>query len=324
MECRNFKELLDSYLCQELAVETNHQLLSHAEHCPPCRAEMASRRNLRESLRRACSQDRMSDEACERLRARLRTEALAPDSKNQTNQWLNLFNLRFALPVAATAVVLIVTIFAVLPLLKSKSETAQPIETAQSPKSGSAPELSEVLVIEAASDHNKCASKFLHANKSAAMPDTVEPDYVGLEKVAAVGAEGLRLHAAHVCAPDGRRFAHLVYTRDKALISLLVTNRDERALKVGNLPSTDDKLEGFQEINRENLSLGAFQTAKHIILVVSDLPKSENNKLALTLALPVVKHFRQLDGQSIAGLPDLRFRDDITILITNLKEGEWR
>lgn len=319
MECRNFKELLDSYLCQELAVETNHQLLNHAEHCQPCRAEMASRRNLRESLRRACSQERMSDEACERLRARLRGEIAGIESKPARNKWANLFNLRFAMPVVATAIVLIVAIVAALPLLKSKPETFQPLEF------GFAPELSETLVTEAASDHNKCATKFLLVTKpAAAMPDTVEADYVGLEKVAAAGAEGLRLHAAHVCAPDGRRFAHLVYTRDKALISLLVTNRDERALKVGNLPSADDKLEGFQEINRENLSLGAFQTAKHIILVVSGLPKAENNKLAQTLALPVVKHFRQLDGQSIAGLPDLRFRDDITILITNLKEGEWK
>ncbi|MBL8186832.1 MAG: hypothetical protein JNK38_02425 [Acidobacteria bacterium] len=291
-------------------------MLNHAEHCPPCRAEMASRRNLRESLRRACSQDRMSDEACERLRARLRTEAAASRSKRQPNQWLNLFEFRFAIPMAATIAILILAIVGVSSYLRTKNPSVDSSDSLA---------LSEALVNEAASDHNKCASKFLLATKTAAMPDTVEPDYVGLEKVAAVGAEGLRLHAAHVCAPDGRRFAHLVYTRDKALISLLVTNRDERALKVGNLPSANDNLEGFQETNREHLSLGAFQTAKHIILVVSDLPKPENNQLALTLALPVVKHFRQKDGQSIAGLPDFLFRNDDTILITQLKkEGGWR
>lgn len=260
----------------------------------------------------------MSDEACERLRDRLRWEA-GFQSKPARNQWLNLFSLRFALPVVVTAIVLIVAIVAVLPLLKSKPETVHSTEIAQSLESSSSPELSETLVVEAASDHNKCASKFLLATRPAAMPDTVEPDYVGLEKIAAAGAEGLRLHAAHVCAPDGRRFAHLVYTRDGALISLLVTNRDERALKAGNLPSADDKLDGFQETNRENLSLGAFQTAKHIILIVSDLPKLENNKLAQTLALPVVKHFRQLDGQSIAGLSEFRYGNDVTILITQLK-----
>ena len=316
MECRNFKELLDSYLCQELAVETNHQLLNHTEHCPPCRSEMASRRNLRESLRRACSQDRMSDEACERLRARLRAEAADFEAKHGRKQWLNFFEFRFAIPVAATIAVLILAIVGVSSYLRSKNPSIDTFDSLA---------LSETLVSEAANDHNKCASKFLLATKPAAMPDTVEPDYVGLEKVAAAGAQGLRLHAAHVCAPDGRRFAHLVYTRDGALISLLVTNRDERALKVGNLPSDDNNLEGFQETNREHLSLGAFQTAKHIVLIVSDLPKPENNKWAQVLALPVVKHFRQMDGQSIAGLPDFHLRNDVTILITQLKkEGEWR
>ena len=71
MDCRDFKEMLDSYFCQELAVETNHAILCHAEHCPPCRNEMASRRSMREALQRACAQDQMSDEACERLRALL-------------------------------------------------------------------------------------------------------------------------------------------------------------------------------------------------------------------------------------------------------------
>jgi len=309
MECRNFKELLDSYFCQELAIETNHQLLNHAEHCPHCRAEMASRRNLRESLRRACSQERMSDEACERLRARLRAEA-GFQSKTARKQWLNLFEFRFAIPVAATIAVLILAIVGVSSYLRTENPSTDSFDSLA---------LSETLVSEAASDHKKCASKFLLATKPAAMPDTVEPDYIGLEKVAAAGAEGLRLHAAHVCSPDGRRFAHLVYTRDGALISLLVTNRDERAIKADNLFSADDKLDGFQETNRENLSLGAFQTAKHIILVVSELPKPENNKLAQTLALPLVKHFRQLDGQSIAGLPELRYGNDVTILITQLK-----
>ncbi len=311
MECRNFKELLDSYLCQELAVETNHQLLNHAEHCPPCRAEMASRRNMREALRRACSQDRLSEEACDRLRARLRAEVSASESLiGRRQRWTSLFDLRFAIPITVTAAVLIVAAVVMLPFLKSQTTPAQLFE------------LSEALLSEAASDHHKCAPKFIQATRAAVMPSTVEPTYVGLEKVAASGAEGLRLHAAHVCAPDGRRFAHLVYTRDGALISLLVTERDKRALKIGNLPSADVSLAGLQEANLKNLSLGAFQTPKHVILVVSDLPTAENHKLAQTLASPVVEHIRKLDGQSVAALPQYRFDDGLTVLIASLRKGE--
>jgi anti-sigma factor RsiW len=313
MECRNFKELLDSFLCQELAVETNHQLLNHAEHCPNCRAEMASRRNMRESLRRACSHDRLSDEACEQLRTKLRAEASGSvKTIGWRQRWAKVFDLRFAIPIAATAVMLIVAAIAVLPFLKTQTSPVQSLE------------LSETLLSEAASDHHKCAPKFVQATRAAVMPGTVKPEYIGLEKVAAAGAEGLRLHSAHVCAPDGRPFAHLVYTRGEALISLLVTERDKRALKIGDLPSTDVNLAGFQETNRKNLSLGAFQTLKHVILVVSDLPTIENHKLAQTLASPVVEHIRKLDSQSVAALPEYKFDDGLTVLIAKSKQETLR
>src|SRR5262245_39024122 len=75
MDCQNFKELLDSYLCGELAVETNHTMLAHAERCCSCRNEMTARSQLRKSLRRACSREKMSEAAIENLRLRLRSEA---------------------------------------------------------------------------------------------------------------------------------------------------------------------------------------------------------------------------------------------------------
>ncbi|MDX2042749.1 MAG: hypothetical protein SF097_16125 [Acidobacteriota bacterium] len=266
---------------------------------------------MRESLRRACSQDRLSEEACERLRARLRAEISASESLiGRRQRWTSLFDLRFAIPITVTAAVLIVAAVVMLPFLKSQTTPVQSFE------------LSDTLLSEAVSDHHKCAPKFIQATRSAVMPSTVEPAYVGLEKVAASGAEGLRLHSAHVCAPDGRRFAHLVYTRDGSLISLLVTERDKRALKIGNLPSDDVSLAGLQEANLSNLSLGAFQTPKHIILVVSDLPTDENHKLAQTLASPVVEHIRKLDGQSVAASPQYRFDDGLTVLIASLKKGE--
>lgn len=312
MECRNFKELLDSYLCEELAVETNHQMLNHTEHCPPCRLEMASRRNMRESLRRACLKDRMSDEACQRMRNKLRAEAASSNlepASSWRERWLNLFEFRFAISIAATVAILILAIVGISSYLRTEN---------------SSPELSNALVSEAASDHNKCAPKFIQATKPAVMPDSVEPAYIGLEKVAAAGAAGLHLHAAHVCAPDGRRFAHLVYTRDNSLISLLVTERDNRSLKSGHLPPTFDDTTQFQELRRDNLSIGAYQTPKHVVLIVSDLPNAENNKLAQSLAIPVVDYIGRLDAKSVAGLPEFRVETSLTNLIASLKKGDLR
>ena len=53
MECRDVREMADSFLSEQLLVETNHELLRHLETCPVCRAEIAARRALRERLRSA-------------------------------------------------------------------------------------------------------------------------------------------------------------------------------------------------------------------------------------------------------------------------------
>ena len=65
MQCREVRELADSFLSEQLLVETNHELLRHLDTCPDCRADMAGRRALRDGLRaafasrrRRCGRDR--------------------------------------------------------------------------------------------------------------------------------------------------------------------------------------------------------------------------------------------------------------------------
>ena len=64
MQCRDVRELADSFLSEQLLVETNHELLRHLDTCPDCRADMAGRRALRDGLRAAfaraetCGRDR--------------------------------------------------------------------------------------------------------------------------------------------------------------------------------------------------------------------------------------------------------------------------
>src|SRR5262249_26505508 len=53
MECRDIREMADSFLAEELLTETNYEILRHLETCRACRAELAARRTLREGLRRA-------------------------------------------------------------------------------------------------------------------------------------------------------------------------------------------------------------------------------------------------------------------------------
>lgn len=291
MDCRSYKELLDSYLCQELAVETNHQMLSHAEHCPSCRAEMASRRNVREALRRACSKDCLSNEVLERMRSRLRADAAVTTGMpaSTISWWARLAELfRFRILVPASVAILALAIGGSLYLKRQNSPSPAFL-------------LSDLLMTEAAYDHRECAPHFLESTKTATMPDSVgkyDEAYLALDKIASSGAANLTLRAAHVCQPGTRQFAHLVYTRGENLISLLVTKRDGRALKTGELPDLETSLFGLQKANNGELSIGAHQTSKHIVLVVSDLPKFENEKLMEALSLPVLEHLRRLDNRT--------------------------
>ena len=53
MDCRELKVMMDSYIGDELLIETNHEVLRHLENCVDCRREMSSRRALKSQLRNA-------------------------------------------------------------------------------------------------------------------------------------------------------------------------------------------------------------------------------------------------------------------------------
>lgn len=246
---------------------------------------------MRETLRRACSQDNLSNEALERLRSRLRAETHKPSAFPAglmpvwRDRLAGFFNFRVLIPVS---VILALAIGASLYLKNQPSPNEEPL-------------LSELLMIEAAEDHRECSSHSTSSTQPVAMPDSVreyDEACLGLDKVALSGATGLTLRAAHVCQPTTRKFAHLIYTRGEYLISLLVTKRDGQALKAAELVPFDAKLPKVQTNNDGELAIGAYQTSKHVVLIVSNLPKTENEKLAQTLALPVFEHIRNLDNRA--------------------------
>src|SRR5258705_11729737 len=78
MQCREFRDIADSYLGNELIVETNHEVLSHLGHCSEGRCELAARRELRSQRREAfikAPENQMAEEFGQRLSARLHEQA---------------------------------------------------------------------------------------------------------------------------------------------------------------------------------------------------------------------------------------------------------
>ncbi len=288
MECRNFKELLDSYLSDELAVESNHLIIRHSEMCPTCRSEMAARRKMRSRLRDSVKATTASPEFKNRLRARLREEANIqpiPVTLEKTSRWTRLFST-FAMPKLAFASALLVTV------VLGAFYLLQPAKV-------QAAELSAQLFAQSAGDHDYCSAKWLKFQNPVSElsgADHIDPEFKNLPQLSQHEALGLTLHHAHVCEQEGRLFAHLVYTRGNDMISLLITERNAAALKNGVVPNDDGLKDGIQ--NALNISgkynISAIQTSKHIVLIVSSLDETSNKQLAAKLAQPISQYLRQI------------------------------
>ena len=50
LDCQHVHEVMDSYLSEELSVETNHRVLRHLAECPDCSGELKRRQRLRALL----------------------------------------------------------------------------------------------------------------------------------------------------------------------------------------------------------------------------------------------------------------------------------
>lgn len=72
--CRNTRARLDSYIDDELLVETNLEMARHFQNCGACAQEAAERRELRGRLRAAARSVPAPAGLDERVRARLRRE----------------------------------------------------------------------------------------------------------------------------------------------------------------------------------------------------------------------------------------------------------
>ncbi len=284
MDCRKFIDVIDSYLCGELLVETNHEMLRHAEQCPACREEMAVRRNLRETLQRAGAQVRLSEEAKERLRQRLREEAgRSFKARSAYGSLLHrIFSPRLPLALAASALL----VAGYLYFVPHSSPQVQ------------AAELSETLMQEAAEEHNACTFHYKDSTEPEAMkPSAVEynPIFAGLDQTAKRYTRGMKLRLAHFCNLVGRNFVHLGFTKGDEMVSLLITERDAKAMKNGAAPTDDGLHAGLQSALRGKYRVAAYQTSKHVVLVVSEFSEVQTKELAENLAAPVSEHLRSLE-----------------------------
>lgn len=277
MECRDVREMADSFLAAELLTETNHEILRHLETCPGCREELAARRAARESVRRAFH--RSPDLAPEpefiaRLHSTLRRAHRAPARRG------------FGIPGwwALAATVLLAVALGVAYRARNQA--------------GEAARLARAAV----GDHQNCAVKFRLSEKPISLVEAGSrygSMYRVIEHVPAddVGTTVGPAHVLdrHACVYDGRRFAHVVFRYQGELVSLLVTAVDggsTTALPASALPhiSSDGRI--------DNTSVVSFPASGQMVFFAGNVTQSDLTKLADAVAEPL---YRELTASARVG-----------------------
>lgn len=267
MNCRDCRDVADSFLSDELLTETNHEILHHLDTCPSCRGEIVLRRRLRDSLRAAfhrAPELQSRTDFAERLREELRVAAVdARRDKPSLRRWLML----------AAGVLLAAGISGAVFM----SQPHGPVDA---------------LARDAIGDHWNCALKNRKVRTPVPLEEaakrfdsvyrvllTTPPDAISTPNGPA------RVVDRHSCSFGPRRFGHVVLQYRQHVVSLLVTTDDESSRSVTLPPDLDPHLHGAPV---KGLSVASIRGAHHAILLVSDLDGRELTQLSRTVSVPLV------------------------------------
>ena len=291
MQCRELREIADSYLAEELLVETNHEVLRHLEECPACRAEVIARRQLRATLKRAfaTAETLQPDPALvSRLSRQLRARAggTPEASRRRISAWW-----------AIAAGLVLATVAGRALWRSATSERPAVADTDAVARDGAVRRVSR----DAAGDHRDCALHFQLAEAPISLEDGArlyDASYRSLDEAvrAARDKQGQPFDfvEAHVCVFEGRRFAHVVLRQQGRLVSILVAERaaadavGPAAGRGGRTPSPAPAVIGLPQV--EGFRAAAFAAPRHWVFVVSELGDVDNLAVARAVADPVYRH----------------------------------
>ena len=274
MQCRELRDIADSYLAEELLVETNHEVLRHLEGCPACREELSSRRQLRATLRRAfvtAGSLQPDAEWLGRLGAGMRARASgrpAARGIRAARWWLLAAGLALAAVVGRTAW----------------------------PGSATDHRVAAALAHDAAGDHRDCALHFRLVEAPIPLEEAAQKYDAAFHLLdAAVRSardprgQPFEFVESHACIFAGRRFAHIVLRSRGRLVSILVAARDGGGRTASGSASMArpavislSPVEGFQA--------AAFGAARHEVFIISELAEADNLAIARAIAPPVYRH----------------------------------
>jgi hypothetical protein len=283
MNCRDVREIADSFLCEELLTETNHEILRHLDTCPSCRTDLDARRRLRGALRAAFDRApelQPSQEFGSRLRDQLRDASV-----RAARPW---FLSRSWLAIAAT-VVLSIGMAGVV-LMKRSNVSA------------------EAMAQDAIGDHQNCALKYRLVKMPVPLEEAAQrfdsayrlllnapPDNIPTPDGVA------RVTERHSCAYGARRFGHVIMQYRGRVVSLLMTADDGRG------GAGQDAIPHVIGRPLNGLSVVSVNGARHAVLLVSDLDRAELAELSNAIAVPLTRRLEVGRSPAPGTLASLQF-----------------
>jgi hypothetical protein len=249
MNCKDFREIADSYLSDELAVETNHEIFQHLENCANCRHELAMRREVRQTMRfsfKNAPEFQMNPAFATRLRANLKDEAL------RQNSW---FNWKILTPVLASLLLVFSLTFV---FLNQPNQTNYAAEFAK----------------KAVNRHEDCGIKHLPEWEEQAGKIPAEKTTF----VKSLQNEKTEVLEVHDCEFEGKIFTHYVLRREGKIVSVLKIASETVA------QTNSNEEDAIVCEKQKSWQMSRFTVGKELIFVISDMSEAENLNLARTLS----------------------------------------
>jgi hypothetical protein len=269
--CEKIRQYLDSYISNELLVETNHEVLRHLELCAPCSREFETRIRVRTSLQNAVRREVVPADLQQKIRRRIHEEG-------PRRLWIMGFSLRW---MSAVAALVVLSVAGGIALRKRQTQDAYIASISA--------RLSGILQV-GLRDHIHCAVFRKYPKDPppfAQLAIKMGPQYAGLVPLVKERVpDEYRIVLAHQCSYQGRHYVHMVLKGPSSLLSLVITRKNSGesfpnfklapALEAAGVPVYRGGIEQFQ--------VAAFETQAFLAFLISDLPAENNLQLAANLA----------------------------------------
>jgi anti-sigma factor (TIGR02949 family) len=292
--CDRMQKQLDTYLSNELSVETTHEMMKHLEACPTCAQELESRTRVRNLLRRAVQSEAASPRLRQSIEARIR----------RRESWFPVFRLSPGWALAAAAAVLVV--FGSVFVMRWRTDDLYNNQEAQEAYIGAVDAQLPRIAAVALSDHLHCAvfRRFpQNYPKDPIAAQQLGPEFVRLVALVREGVPaGYRVVMAHRCSYAGRRYVHFVLKSDSSLLSFVVTEKrsGDSFSGVNAAAGASDAISGsavpVYQVGVKRYEVAGFESHGYLAFIVSDLDQHRSLRIAESLAPVVTGFLNSLSG----------------------------